>query len=262
MRYRAVMTGTQMNLIEDIFVALDDILECITSSTIPTDLERHIQYYGPEVLIVCLNDDTLKMAKLMTQIQWKLDEKSIVVVVIGSQESIDLYNKNVEKNADIYLAKPLKNSTIVEVIENHMKEREQEKEALRLKEEQRLAMSNKPNILVVDDDPNMLALIKEQLEGDYKIATAVNGGLALRYLTKKTADLILLDYEMPIQSGPQVMKIIRNNESTKDVPVVFLTGVKDTEKIKDVLELRPQGYLLKPIDNKKLRDTIAEILGE
>ena len=104
-------------------------------------------------------------------------------------------------------------------------------------------------------------MLQEQLKADYNVATAVNGGLALKFLTKKTVDLILLDYEMPVQSGPQVMTILRNNESTKDIPIVFLTGVKDTEKIKKVLELKPQGYLLKPIETTKLFEAIDKVIN-
>lgn len=260
MKYKAVMAGTYRNLIEDLYSGLDG-LDCVTSSIIKSDIEKHLKFYDPELLLLCLYDDSNKMVQLISQVQPIIKEKEIVVVVIGSPEDIDSFKDNAKYHADIYLAKPLKNSTIMTTIEDFMLEREQEKEEKRLLEEQKKAEEKRPHILIVDDDPNMLAMLKEQLEKDYRVATAVNGGLALRFLTKKTTDLILLDYEMPIQSGPQVMTILRNNESTKDIPVVFLTGVRDTKKIAKVLELNPQGYLLKPIDMKRLCETVKGILG-
>lgn len=261
MKHKFVITGNQRSLIENLYLGLETIFDCITSSTIVTDLERHIQMFNSDVLIVCLDEDIIKNVKMMSQIRWVLNDHDITVVVIGAQNEIEAYTKAIDKPADIYFTKPIKNSTIVETLTKYLDEREKEREEKLLREQQK-AEELKKHILIVDDDPNMLELLKEHLEGDYRIATAVNGGLALRFLTKKTTDLILLDYEMPVQNGPQFMSIIRNNESTKDIPIVFLTGIKDAEKIKKVLELKPQGYLLKPIDLKKLDDTIAGIFAE
>ena len=66
---------------------------------------------------------------------------------------------------------------------------------------------------------------------------------------------------MPGEKGPEVLSQIRNNINTKNLPVVFLTGVTDKEKIQDVLAMKPQGYLLKPIDMMKLSSTIKNVIG-
>lgn len=117
------------------------------------------------------------------------------------------------------------------------------------------------HILVVDDDPVMLKMLKEQLHDEYDVATAISGKIAMKFLDRKTTDLILLDYEMPDENGPKVMEKIRANEATKDVPIVFLTGVSEREKITEALMLKPQSYLLKPIDREKLLKVITEIIG-
>lgn len=116
------------------------------------------------------------------------------------------------------------------------------------------------HILVVDDNAMMLKMLKEHLHDQYDVATAASGKVALKFLEKKTTDLILLDYEMPEESGPDVLEKLRASELTKDIPVVFLTGVTDTKKVKEVLSLKPQSYLLKPVDRDKLLDTIAKII--
>ena len=115
--------------------------------------------------------------------------------------------------------------------------------------------------MIIDDDPRMLRLIKEQLREKYNVATAVSGKIALNFLERKKTDLILLDYEMPEENGVEVLRKLRANEQTKDIPVVFLTGMNDREMIQKILAMKPQGYLLKPIEISKLFQTIRQIIG-
>lgn len=121
--------------------------------------------------------------------------------------------------------------------------------------------AERKHILVVDDDPVMLKVLKEQLHDDYDVATAISGKIALKFLERKKTDLILLDYEMPEESGPVVMEKIRARDSIKDIPIVFLTGVSDREKITEALSLKPQSYLLKPVDREKLMKVITDVIG-
>lgn len=117
------------------------------------------------------------------------------------------------------------------------------------------------HILVVDDNAMMLKMLKEHLHDQYDVATAASGRVALKFLERKTTDLILLDYEMPEESGPDVLEKLRASEMTKHIPVIFLTGVTDAKKIKEALSLNPQSYLLKPVDRDKLLDTITKTIG-
>lgn len=73
--------------------------------------------------------------------------------------------------------------------------------------------------------------------------------------------MIILDYEMPGESGADVLKRIRDNDATSNLPVVFLTGITDKEKIKKVLSYKPQGYLLKPVEREKLLQIISNTIG-
>lgn len=121
---------------------------------------------------------------------------------------------------------------------------------------------SKKHILVIDDDPLMLKVIKDYLHDDYDIATAKGGKIAYKFLEKKKTDLILLDYEMPEEDGPTVYKKIRALPGMEQIPILFLTGVSDKTRIMSVLALKPQGYLLKPIDYATLISTITPILNE
>lgn len=134
-------------------------------------------------------------------------------------------------------------------------------EELGISQDTKDAQKPRKHVLVVDDDVRMLRLIKKYLEADYDVATAVNGKVALKFLETRHTDLILLDYEMPLEDGPSVLEKIRQNSEHKNLPVIFLTGVSSKEKIQEVLQLRPQGYLLKPINRQKLLLTIKKNIG-
>lgn len=121
-------------------------------------------------------------------------------------------------------------------------------------------MRNK-HILVVDDDVNMLKLLKLFLEEQYQVTIVDSGKQALEYIVNHTPDLILLDYMMPLFDGPHVLEIIRKREASKDIPVLFLTSVTEKEKILECLALNPQGYLIKPIARSELLERVADVLN-
>lgn len=117
------------------------------------------------------------------------------------------------------------------------------------------------HIIAVDDDRNVLKLIKDFLGDKYEVTTMANGLMALNYFRNKTCDLIFLDYEMPGMSGADVLKKLRENENTKDIPVVFLTGVSDNQKVKEIMSMGVHDYILKPINVERLRADAKKILG-
>ncbi len=101
------------------------------------------------------------------------------------------------------------------------------------------------SILVVDDDPSFVRIIRDWLKADYQVYAVTSGMQAISFLMKKNVDLILLDYEMPITTGPQVLRMLRSEPETADIPIVFLTGIGDAESVKQVIALKPDGYILK-----------------
>ena len=114
----------------------------------------------------------------------------------------------------------------------------------------------KRHILIVDDDKNMLKMLRMFLVDDYNVTIVDSGKLALEAVIKKTPDLILLDYEMPVCSGPQMLEMIRSEIKTESVPVIFLTAKGDKESVAKVLSLKPQGYLLKSMPPFQIVESI------
>lgn len=115
-----------------------------------------------------------------------------------------------------------------------------------------------PPILLVDDDPDYLKMVKGWISRKYRVAIVNSGMQAVTYLANNKPALILLDYSMPVADGPQVLEMIRSEPSTANIPVFFLTGKDDSESVSRVLELKPDGYILKTIG----RDALLERLDE
>ena len=117
-------------------------------------------------------------------------------------------------------------------------------------------------ILLVDDDGDYLRLLSGWLSKKYRV-TMVNSGMqAISYLANHHPDLILLDYAMPVTSGPQVLEMIRGEPGTREIPVIFLTGKDDRESVMEVLSLKPNGYILKTTGREQLLERIEEYVAQ
>lgn len=112
---------------------------------------------------------------------------------------------------------------------------------------EKAALSKKKKILIVDDSDFMLEVLQQLLGEDYEVLTATSGLSAFRSITLDRPDLVLLDYEMPVCKGNQILEMIRSEKDFADIPVIFLTSKVDRESVEKVVELKPQGYLSKSL---------------
>jgi len=118
------------------------------------------------------------------------------------------------------------------------------------------------HILLVDDAGIILRALKIMLSNDYEISLANSGKAALNAIKRNRPDAILLDYEMPILDGRETLEMLRQNDETKDIPVFFLSGVANREKIRAIASLKPQGYLLKPLNQKIIIQTLNQYFNK
>ncbi|MBQ9444818.1 MAG: response regulator [Lachnospiraceae bacterium] len=116
------------------------------------------------------------------------------------------------------------------------------------------------SVLVVDDDPVALKLVKAHLDSIYKVNCVKSGMLALKFLEKQKVDVILLDCFMPEMTGPQTLQLIRNMPGYKRTPVIFLTGNSERDMVMSALSLHPSGFLVKPVKKEELLTKIDEVL--
>jgi two-component system, OmpR family, response regulator VicR len=118
-------------------------------------------------------------------------------------------------------------------------------------------------IMVVDDEPDLLELVKAILETEgFSVVTASNGRECLEKLGKVSPDLVLLDMMMPEMSGREVCEKIRANPKTKGLKVAFITVAKFSETGKDILKkMSVSDYITKPFDNQDLIKRVRKIVG-
>lgn len=103
-------------------------------------------------------------------------------------------------------------------------------------------------VLVVDDTPDNLSLMSELLKDKYKVKLANNGEKALKIASSSNPpDIILLDIMMPVMDGYEVLKRLRTEPGTSDIPVIFLTAKSEIEDERYGLELGAVDYITKPV---------------
>ncbi len=119
----------------------------------------------------------------------------------------------------------------------------------------------KKKILVVEDEPQMLDMIKIRLEAaGYKVFTALDGDEGLKRAKEEKPDLIILDIMMPKKDGYTFVKEAKTEESLKGIPIIVLTaktGMKDLFGIEGI-----KDYILKPFESQDLLDKINSYLKE
>ncbi|MDY6954120.1 MAG: PAS domain S-box protein, partial [Thermodesulfobacteriota bacterium] len=107
--------------------------------------------------------------------------------------------------------------------------------------------SSKQRILVVDDAPENIRVLGETLRFDYKISFATNGRQAIDMArSDNPPDLILLDIMMPEMDGYEVLRRLKADESTRDIPVIFVTAKSEEESETEGLQLGAVDYVTKP----------------
>jgi len=112
-------------------------------------------------------------------------------------------------------------------------------------------MKNK-NILVVDDTEINIDILVELLSDNYDVLVALDGQSALDIIRDAKIDLILLDIMMPNMSGYEVCKILKKNEVTKNIPVIFITAKVDEDSIEKAYSIGGIDYVTKPFKPKEL----------
>ncbi len=121
---------------------------------------------------------------------------------------------------------------------------------------EKTVLNQKKKLLVVDDSSFILKMMQELLDHDYEVITAKSGISAIMSITLDRPDLILLDYEMPVCNGRQVLEMIRSEKEFTDISVIFLTSHADKESIKKVIALKPDGYLSKSLPSESVKKEI------
>lgn len=116
-------------------------------------------------------------------------------------------------------------------------------------------------ILIIDDSAMILSSVSNILGGKYKVYCATSGPKAMDIIEVTPPDLIFLDYAMPDFNGKDTYEFIKQHPGMEDVPIIFLTGMSDPGHVKELIGLKPAGYLLKPVSPFKILEAAQKYLG-
>ncbi len=221
-------------------------LSYVYSSPKMKDLETKCT--DPDLIIIFTDDSVDSCSDAFVYLKDFCSEKDKQIIVIGTKLEYEVLESFIPPESIFkFFERPLDIGNLIDTVENYLAEDSRQ--------------ARRKSILIVDDDVSYMTMIMDWLKDSYRVSLANSGMQAITWLAKNHADLILLDYEMPITSGPQVLEMIKSDASTADLPVMFLTGKGDKESIMKVLALKPVGYLLKTIDRKELRENISRFFA-
>lgn len=198
--------------------------------------------------IVFTGQELLKKAVGIKIIVDQAVKEHIPVFVIGNKEELELLWETLPKQMvmDSFI-RPIKVPELVKNIASQLDV---------------FYNAKKRTILCIDDSGVLLRKMKVLLEDKYEVVLANSGAMAIKYLTLRCPDLILLDYEMPIVNGGQVMQMLRDDNEFKDIPIIFLTGKNDLATVQNIVNLKPDGYILKSKEPYELHKTIDDFFAQ
>lgn len=202
---------------------------------------------GMDMIFIFSDEELIKQHQGLTYLKDKALEDDVPIFVTGDIQEIAEIHKDIPLHLiQKEFPRPINVNAVAEAMDSYLNT---------------FGKQNKRKILVVDDSGAMLRNVKGWLEDKYQVVLANSGAMAIKYLSTNRPDLVLLDYEMPIVDGKQVLGMIRSEAEFSDIPVIFLTSKGDKESVMQVMELKPDGYLLKtmpPEQIKKSVDTFFE----
>lgn len=110
-------------------------------------------------------------------------------------------------------------------------------------------MDGKKTILAVDDENDVLLILKSSLQSEgFNVLTAASGPEALAAMESTIPDLVVLDLMMPEMTGFEVLSRMREKPQLSAVPVIILTGASDKDKIREAINVGVSYYIVKPFE--------------
>lgn len=197
-----------------------------------------------QAIIIYTDSSILENQQGLIYLKDRAVEEDIPIFTIGNTEELETVAKFVPKHLiQKEFVRPINVKELTDAVDAYIST---------------CATESKKKILVVDDSGAMLRSVKEWFEGKYQVILANSGAMAIKYLTLNRPDLVLLDYEMPVCDGRQVLEMMRSESEFDEIPVIFLTSKGDRESVMKVMSLKPDGYLLKTMPPAQIVQSVDE----
>ncbi len=202
-----------------------------------------------ELFILFLSEELPQFREALILLKDKANERDRKILMIGDPGEYESVLKIIPE------------TTVLDLFRRPLDMDELMKSAVKYIEEN-TGEGRKRTVLIVDDDITYMRTVYEWLKKDYVVGMASNGVQAISYLARNKADIVLLDYEMPVANGPQVLEMLKTDSETGQIPVMFLTGHGDRQSVLSVIDLQPVDYLLKTIDKYTLLNKLSDFFGK
>ncbi len=274
MKLRVLFTGNNKDIALDTSARLEKDRGYIPTICCPPDPLEFLDLLSmdlPKIIFICLRDETYDNFEAYNIFKDALRLGQCSVFVIANKEEQKLFMRYTELYNVTVFSRPVPIFALYEKlisIEENLKREGFRDDPYELditsprSNEETGDEPQRKHILVVDDDQEQLSNIKSQLKAFYKVSLVRSGDDMFEFLEKDIPDLILLDYMMPEMNGSRVLKRMRLFDEYRQIPVIFLTGISEKNTVvKTLTELRPQGYIVKPVKKSDLVAKIIEVLG-
>jgi len=240
-------------LVDDVNYVLTTIKERLKSNyeVFPAQsaeiLYELLEKITPDLIILDVQMPEINGFDLLQQL--KDDEKYAEIPIIfmtGNKTDRKSVLKGMSLGAVDYITKPVSNEKLIDCIE------------AQLDPGQRSA--NKPIILAVDDNPSILQTLNHLLSDKYKVYTLPQPQAIKDVLSRVEPDLFILDCQMPVMHGFELVPLIRSYPEHEDTPIIFLTSEGTIDNVSVATTIGAKGFIVKPIDDAVLHEKIASVL--
>ena len=195
-------------------------------------------------IIIYADSSIMERDDLVVYAKDYASEKGIKIFLIGSPEELAMLLQKVTVNeVEEKFTRPIDVNEVAEYVANYISTHNS---------------TEMKSILAVDDSSVFLREINSWFSEKYKVALVNSGLNAIKYLGSHRPDLILLDYEMPVCNGKQVLEMIRSDTECGDIPVMFLTSNGGKDTILEIMPLNVAGYLLKTQSATEIKKAVDD----
>ena len=250
---RALIVGKFNPVVEEVKNIVSKVCQVQTTLDHKSIIKGILTMNRPDIVIFVFAAMEMEIDDLVKDI--KADYPDMAVLCIGNEADYKSVETYLETKQFSFLMQPVETKKMLEVLCGVLSINPNDIEL------EKKSSASRKLILLIDDSPVMLRTVSNILEKKFEVLVATSGMQAMTILGRRKPDMIFLDYEMPVCDGQMTLRMIREVEEIKDIPVVFLTGVQDREHISAVMDLHPAGYLLKPAPADKIIETANKVLN-
>ncbi len=271
MKKKLLVSGINTDIVKEFIEHSDVYFQCISTTDCLKDIKLHFEIFKPDGYLIF--PESAKDS-IITQIKELRDESVIncPVFVCAPTDVCEIIHNIAPNLTDLVLKRPVSADNLLLRINKYFENPSPSAEFSDIEKsscdysgkdkncDNISSFKRKKHILIIDDDRLILKMLKSALEEEYEVTTMVNGVLVEKFLSSKSVDLIILDYEMPVKTGVDVIRELRSSDKLHGIPICFLTGIDQSDKIMEILSLKPDAYMLKPVNMNSLLATVSNLV--